>query len=302
MKIAVTGAFGYSGKRIAKHLLDQNHTVITLTNSKPETDPFNGKVEVHPMNFNEQDKLQDALSGCDAFINTYWVRFNHNNFTHEDAIRNTFSLFNAAKNAGVKHIVHTSIANPSLNSPFEYYRGKARIEKHLTEIGVSYSILRPTVIFGPDDILINNIAWSLRKFPVLGYFGDGKYRIRAIHVDDFARLAAKKATDLNNENEIIDAVGPEDYTYLELLKLIGSIIGKKRVLAPVPIFAGYAVAQLIGWYHSDIFLTREEIGGLMANLLTTNSPATGEIKLSEWLRENANSVGLHYASELARRK
>jgi len=235
----------------------------------------------------------------DVLYNTYWVRFNHKNFTHADGVRNSGLLFEAAKQAGVRRIVHVSIANPSEDSPFEYYRGKAVIENKLRNVGVSYSILRPTVLFGHDDILMNNIAWTLRRFPVVGYFGRGDYRIRPIHLNDFADLAVEHGT--HDSNEIVDAVGPEDYPYKELLQTVAKVIGTKNLLMPVPVWLGYSVAGLIGRVQHDIFLTKPEIGALMANLLTSSAPATGCISLCEYLCENRETVGKTYANELRRR-
>ncbi len=300
MKIAVTGAFGYSGRQIAKRLLAKGYSVITLTNTVPPKDPFDGAVPSYPLDFNNPAGLESAMADCDVFINTYWVRFNYGSFNHRQAVENTGLLFRSACSAGVKRIIHTSIANPDKNSPFEYYRGKAQMEEMLRETNLPCTIVRPTVIFGLDDILINNIAWTLRHFPIVGYFGNGQYRIRPIHVFDFAELVVNAVEQ--KESAIIDAVGPEDYTYLELLRVIGRIIGVRRLLLPVPRWLGYYIARLIGWWHHDVFLTWPEIGGLMSNLLTSNAPETGNIKLSEWFRENADSVGQHYASELARRK
>lgn len=184
------------------------------------------------------------MDGCDVLINTYWVRFNHKNFCHQSAVENTHRLFQAAKSVGIRRIVHVSIANPSSDSPFEYYRGKAKIEEDLRQSGIPHSILRPAVLFGAHDILINNIAWTLRHFPIVGYFGNGNYRIRPIHVEDFAELAVKNIYEQGNR--VIDAVGPEDYPYKDLLKTVAQIIGKRNLLLPVPVFFGRLVASVIG--------------------------------------------------------
>jgi uncharacterized protein YbjT (DUF2867 family) len=167
---AVTGAFGYSGKYMAKRLLSKGHRVITLTNSLYRANPFGGRVEAHPFNFNKPERLTESLKGVSVLYNTYWVRFNHKMFTQADALRNTITMFNAAVEAGVERIVHVSITNPSENSHLEYFSGKARLEKELEETGLSYAILRPAVLFGKEDILINNIAWVLRRLPVFGVF------------------------------------------------------------------------------------------------------------------------------------
>src|ERR1700690_3360464 len=185
----VTGAFGFSGKYIARRLLDAGHRVRTITNSYKRDNPFNDKLKVFPFNFNEAEKLTASLRGASVLYNNYWVRFNHRDFSYARAIENTRILFHAAHKAGVKRIVQISITNPSLQSEFEYFRGKAKIERLLIESGIPHAILRPGLIFGVEDVLINNIAWFLRKLPVFGIFGDGNYKLQPIHVDDLAKLA-----------------------------------------------------------------------------------------------------------------
>ncbi len=299
-KHAVTGAFGYSGKYIAQRLLAKGHEVITLTNSLHRANPFGGKVRAYPLSFDDPDKLAAALAGVQVLYNTYWVRFNHKLFTHADAVRNTLVLFEAAKKAGVERIVHVSITNPSEDSPLEYFSGKAKLEKALQESGISWSILRPTVLFGKEDILVNNIAWALRRLPVFGVFGDGRYRLQPIYVDDLAKLAVEQGE--KRDQGIIDAIGPETFTYRSLVETIGEIIGRKRPVISVPPALGYWVATLIGKLVGDVFVTREEIDGLMADLLYVQSPPAGTTKLTDWARQHAATLGKHYASELARRK
>jgi len=295
----VTGAFGYSGKYIARRLIDIGHRVRTLTNSLYRENPFGDKIEAYPYNFDNPEKLVESLRGVAVLYNTYWVRFNHNDFTFSTAIDNTLKLFDAARKAGVNRVVHISITNPSENSPFEYFRGKAILEKALIESGMSYAILRPAVLFGKEDILINNIAWFLRKFPVFGVFGDGNYRLQPIYVDDLAELAVEMG--YQSGNCIIDAIGPETFTYLELVKEIGKIIGKQRPIISISPSAGYIIGRFIGKITGDITITKEEIGGLMANLLCTNSPPAGKTRLTDWAKANSELLGKRYASELARR-
>ncbi len=297
---AVTGAFGYSGKYIAKRLLDQGHEVITLTNSPNRDNPFEDEVKSSPFNFDKPEELSQSLQGVSVVYNTYWVRFNHKMFKHADAVRNTMILFEAAKAANVERIVHVSITNPSEDSPLEYFSGKAKLERELTDSGISHAILRPTVLFGKEDILINNIAWALRHIPVFGVFGNGKYRLQPIYVDDLACLAVEQGMKRNNI--IIDAIGPETFTYRELVNTIGEIIGKKRPVVSVPPSVGFIVGWFIGKCVGDVMITREEIKGLMADLLAVDSPPAGETKLTTWMRKHADDLGRYYTSELARRK
>jgi len=296
----VTGAFGYSGKYIASRLLAAGKKVHTLTNSVNRANPFSGQITSSPFHFDDTKKMISSLEGASVLYNTYWVRFNHRDFTHQVAVENTIKLFNAAKEAGVRRIVHISITNPAENSELEYFSGKARLERELQSTGVSYAILRPTVLFGKEDILINNIAWVLRRLPVFGVFGDGSYRLQPIYVDDLARLAVEQG--IKDENKIIDAIGPETFTYRELVKEIGDIIGYPRPIISVPPVLGYLVGSLIGKLVGDTFITREEIMGLMQDLLYTTSAPAGETKLSDWAREHKDHLGQEYASELARRR
>ncbi|MBF0487807.1 MAG: NAD(P)H-binding protein [Nitrospirae bacterium] len=295
----VTGAFGYSGKYIAQSLLNTGVKVKTITNSPNRPDPFGGAVEAFPFNFDKPDLLIDTLSGTDVLYNTYWVRFNHKLFKHADAVENTLTLFDAAKKAGVKRIVHVSITNPKEDSHLEYFSGKARLERALIESGMSYAIVRPTVLFGKEDILINNIAWALRTFPVFGIFGDGSYRLQPIYVKDLAELAV----DIGKikDNIIIDAIGPETFTFRGLVDTIGEIIGKRRPILAISDDLGYYFGRIMQHITGDILITREEIDGLKSNLLYVRSQPTGQTSLTQWLKEHASTVGARYASELGRR-
>ena len=296
---AVTGAFGYSGKYIAKRLLDHGHEVITLTNSPDRANPFAGRVRPYPFNFDNAKELTGSLRGVSVLYNTYWVRFNHKLFQHADAVKNTERLFEAGKEANVDRIVHVSITNPSEDSPLEYFRGKARLERALTDSGISHAILRPTVLFGKEDILINNIAWALRRLPVFGVFGSGEYRLQPIHVDDFTALAVEQG--VKRDNVTIDAIGPEIFTYRELVEVIGEAISKKRPIVSVPPAVGYLAGWILGKCVGDVMITREEIKGLMADLLHVDSPPAGTTSLTNWIREHADSLGRKYTSELGRR-
>ncbi|MEJ2746392.1 MAG: NAD(P)H-binding protein [Anaerolineae bacterium] len=296
----VTGAFGYSGQYIARRLLEAGHEVRTLTNSLHKPNPFGEQVRPYPFHFDQPDKLTESLRGAKVLYNTYWVRFNYETFGHETAVTNTLTLFNAAQEAGVERIIHVSITNPSLESHLEYFSGKARLETALQKLGVSYAILRPTVLFGKEDILINNIAWMLRKFPVFGVFGNGRYRLQPIYVDDLAKLAVEQGQQ--RENVIIDAIGPETFTYRELVETMGKIIGRERPLLSIPPWLGYAAGWIVGQLVNDVIITRPEIEGLMADLLYVDSPPAGQTKLTDWARQHANELGRQYASELSRRR
>jgi NADH dehydrogenase len=299
-KYAVTGAFGYSGQYITRALLERGHEVTTLTNSPQRSCDFADRIHVAPLEFQSPDELANSLRGTKVLINTYWVRFDHATFTHAQAVKNTRILFRAAQAAGVQRIVHVSITHPAADSPLPYFSGKAELETALHETGIAYSILRPAVLFGGRDILINNIAWTLRRFPIFGVLGDGQYGIRPIHVADMAQLAVDESE--RDEQRIVDAVGPESFTFRELVATLGRIIERPRPIISIPPMLGLFLAKLVGLYQRDVFLTKEEILGLMAGHLESDAPSTGTTKLTEWARRNADTLGKHYASELRRRR
>jgi nucleoside-diphosphate-sugar epimerase len=299
MRVAVTGAFGYSGRYIARRLLDAGHSVIMLTNSLHRSNPFGEKVRAFPLQFDQPGRLTDSLRGSDVLINTYWVRFDHRLFTHNQAVANTKVLFQAAKDAAVRRIVHVSITNPDLRSDLPYFRGKAELESALTSLGLSFCILRPAVLFGKEDVLINNIAWSLRHFPVFGVFGAGQYKLQPIYVDDLASAAVEKAAA--GQNEIINAIGPETFTYRQLVETVQKSLGLKRLVLSIPPELGYWAGRAMGLMVRDVVLTRQEIRGLMEGRLYVDAPPLGATKLTDWINRHRDTLGRHYTSEMARR-
>ncbi|HJR82186.1 MAG TPA: NAD(P)H-binding protein [Anaerolineales bacterium] len=299
MKIAVTGAFSYSGKYITKRLLERGEDVITLTGHPNRPDPFGGKVKAYPLDFDEstlQSSMTRSLQGVDVLVNTYWVRFDKGENTQPRAVENTRKLINAANAAGVKRVVHISITNPSAESHLPYFWGKAANEKTVIESGMGSAILRPTVLFGKEDILINNIAFLLRRFPFFALPGDGSYKLQPVYVDDVAELAVEGV--YRTDNYIIDAVGPDIFTFKEMVNLIGEKIGAKRPLITVPPRLALLAAQFLSIFVSDVILTPEEVDGLMAGLLVSKDPPLGRTRLADWLEANKDRVGATYASEI----
>lgn len=295
---ALTGAFSYTGRYITRQLLAAGHNVMTLTGHPNNPNPFGDRVKAFPFNFEHPDALAESLRGVEVLYNTYWVRFSYGQTTFEQAVRNTKTLIDAAKRAGVRRFVHVSITNPSLESPLPYFAGKAELERYLQDSELSYAILRPTVVFGKEDILLNNIAYLLRRFPVFVMPGKGDYRLQPIFVEDLAELAVREGQ--GRENKIVDAIGPETFTFAELVDIIRTQIGSRARILALPPGLAWSLAQIVGWFVKDVVLTRDEVVGLMDDLLVTNSPPAGKTRFSVWARENVQFLGAQYASELAR--
>jgi NADH dehydrogenase len=291
----VTGAFSYSGSAIARRLLADGQRVRTLTNH-PERAPADSPIEAVPLDFTDADALARSLEGASTLYNTYWIRFARGAVTHESATSNSAQLFTAAARAGVGRIVHLSITNPSAASPYAYYRGKALAEEALANSGVSHAILRPAILFGGNGILVNNIAYFMRRLPVMGYGGRGEYRVRGVHVDDLAELCVAKAAE--TDNTTTDAVGPERPTFKELLRAIKTSTGSRAVIVPVPAIAFPVLTGAIGALMRDVLLTREEFEAMADGLADVEGPATAPIGLTSWVADNAAQLGREYLHEV----
>ncbi|MBF8283426.1 MAG: NAD-dependent epimerase/dehydratase [Anaerolineales bacterium] len=294
----VTGAFGYTGRYVTHRLLAKGIRVKTLTGHPDRPNPFGEQVSAVPFNFDKPGELVKSLRGAAVLYNTYWVRFTHGSTGFDQAVENTKTLVRAAEEAGVSRIVHVSIANADSRSPLPYYRGKGLLEEFIQQSKLSHAIVCPTVIYSTEDILINNIAWIVRRFPAFGVPGKGGYGLQPIFVDDMADLMVDAGSRTDNMH--VDAVGPEIFTFDELVRLIARKINRRVMIIHMPPGLALFASQFIGLMVGDVVLTREEVDGLMANLLVSKRPPTGTTKLSEWLSQNADKVGAQYASELGR--
>lgn len=291
----VTGAFSYTGRWIADRLLAAGHDVLTLSRTPS---PAGSPIRSAPLQFGDEQALVRALAGADTLYNTYWIRFECGSATFARAVANTRVLLRAARRVGARRIVHLSVTNASLDSPLPYFRGKAELEHEVASSGLPYAIVRPTLVFGPEDILVNNIAWGLRRFPLVLVPGRGDYRVQPVSVGDTARVAVEAGQA--EEDLAIDCAGPETITFVELLRLVAAAVGVRRRFVEVPRGVALAAARAVGWARRDVLLTREELAGLQASLLTSGEPPRGSERFSDWVAENADSLGRRYVSELAR--
>ncbi|MFQ3550380.1 MAG: NAD(P)H-binding protein [Armatimonadota bacterium] len=296
----VTGAFSFSGKYIAKKLLDEGWKVSTLTNHPSQNSELSELIESYPLDFSSPDDIANIMKDADLFVNTYWIRNETGKLKFKDVVENTKLLIESAKHAEVRKFVHISILNPSEDSPYPYYRAKAEAENILKESGLNYTILRPAMLFGDQGILINNIAWFLRHLPVFAIPGDGSYKMQPIHVVDLAELVNESSK--NNDNKIIDAIGPDIFTFEELIKHICVHIKTNPIVLKLPPDKIPLMMKPLEVILRDKVLTKDELASFMANLLVSESKPTGIIHLGEWIAANASWLGLKYFSDSKRHK
>ena len=295
----VTGALGYTGRYITRALLEGGARVRTLTAHPSRPNPFGDRLEIAPLDFASPESLASGLEGASTLFNTYWIRFPYRGATFETAVENTRRLLRAARSVDVRRVVHISITSAAEDSPLPYFRGKGIVEREIVQSGLSYLILRPTLIFGLEDVLVNNLAWLVRHFPLFAIPGRGDYRVQPVFVGDLAALAVAGAPGA--DNRIADAVGPEIYSFRDFMRTLARALGHTMLIVPTPPRLALLFSRFIGYALGDVTLTRDEIDGLMASLLVSNHPPTCPTAFSSWLQSNAGLIGRTYTSELAKR-
>lgn len=297
----VTGAFGNIGRAITELVLERGRTVRTLTahpgrsSGGSDSEP----IDVVPFRFDDHRALAAAFEGVTTFYNTYWMRTGDAS-GYETAVERSAALIAAAERAGVERIVHLSVAHPSLDSPYAYFRAKARVEETLRASSIPAAVVRPALVFGGHAPLLDNLAWLLRRIPVLGVAGHGDYLVRPVHVSDVARLCVDAAG--RRDATVIDAAGPDRLSYRELVTQVRDAVGSRTRIVSMPTWAVLAASKLLGVVLRDELLTREELLSTMDGIADITGPATGTVSLGEWLRAHAAELGHHYVNERAHRR
>jgi len=296
MRIMVTGAFSFTGSYIARELLKREHDLSTLTGHPREDSPIYGEVSVHPYSFDDISSLE----GIEVFVNTYWIRFPKYDVTWEDAVANSKKLVDNCVKSGVKLFVQISVTNPSLDSPYPYFRGKSEVEEYIKQSGISYLIVRPALIFEKEDILLNNMAYLMRKFHLFALFGRGDFKVQPIHQQDLAEYVSD-LIESGESGKTLDAIGPDTYEFREMLDIMKRSNGIRALIIPFPgilRWVSLGLAQVLGFLLRDILLTKNEMLALMDDLLLTDSEPVGRTSFAEWCE--GVELGKRYAHEVKR--
>jgi len=297
--VLITGASGFIGGAIADRLIERAE-IRSLT-SHPAKNRFGDRVRSFAYDFAQPARMADAFHGADVFVNSYYVRFNYGKWTFDRAVECSRHLIALARDAGVRKIVHVSVSNASEQSDLPYYRNKARIEQLVDRSGVPYTILRPAIVVGGGDILVNNIAYFLRRLPVFTIFGRGGYRVQPITLDAFADVGVE-AIGGGHQNETLAVAGPRDWRFLEMVRAIRTAVRSRAAIVPAPAWLALPGLRIAGVFLRDVVLTPDEIKGLTREYLCADRPVRRGADFDAWLAlpAVAASLGRRYASELAR--
>ena len=295
MKV-VTGAFSYTGSYIARELLRRGEEVRTLSRRPaPNGHPLAERVGFGRLQFADEVALERDLRGADTLFNTYWIRSPRAGIGFDDAVANIGVLLRAAERAGVRRMVQIGVSNSAEDSPLAYFRGKARADALVRASKLDYAIVRPTLIFGREDVLLSNIVWAMRRFRLFLLPARGAYPIQPVAAEDVARIAV----DARDGDEL-DAAGPDRLTFAELVRLLRDAAGLRARIVPAPPWAALAGATIVGRARRDTMLTPQELEGLMAGLLASGEEPRGRVRLADWLEEHGGALGLRYVSERRR--
>ena len=238
--IAIFGAGGFIGKHLIRNLTKLDYRIKIATRSpylkgylKPLGNP--GQIELFKTNiFNEED-VKNVLKNCDLVINLVGILYEtrKQKFNH---IHSRFPqlLSNLCNEQGIKNLVHISALGVKEKHNSLYMQSKLEGEKNIQDTFKPSVILRPSVVFGPEDKFFNTFASIAQFSPALPLIGGGKTKFAPIYVGDVARAIVKTLNKSNTKPKIYELGGPENYSFKELMQILLVEIKKNRLLVPIP--------------------------------------------------------------------
>lgn len=289
----VTGAFSFTGRYVAARLLESGREVGTLTRWSQAESPFGNRVRALPLDFRDPAVLVAALEGAETLYVTYWIRFPDRATSFGAAVANSERLFAAAREAGVGKVVYLSVANAAADSPHPYFRGKARVEAALAASGLPHAIVRPTLVFGEGEVLVNNVAWLLRRLPVF-VLPRRRCALQPVAAEDVAELCVTAAREASDSN--VDAAGPDVFSFEELTRLVRAAVGSRAAIVRASGRTTLALSRALGALTRQTLVTADELQALEDGLLTSDELPRGTRRLADWLEASAPWLGLELAT------
>jgi uncharacterized protein YbjT (DUF2867 family) len=267
--ITVFGGTGFLGRRVVRHLLAHNvevraasrHPERTASIFEPGTPgPHAIRADIHT-----ELEVAAALDGCYGVVNavSLYVERGRNTFraVHIDAATRVARV---AREAGVEHLAHISGIGADAESTSRYIRARGAGEQAVQRAFANTTLIRPSVMFGPDDAFLTTLVKMVRLLPVLPIFGSGETRLQPVYVEDVAEGVTRAM--LNGpapRPSCYEFGGPQIYTYEGLLRTVARTVGARPKLVPMPFALWHAIAR-IAEYVPGAPLTRDQIA-LMQN-------------------------------------
>lgn len=267
-RVAVFGGSGFLGSEIAS-LLSAEGVSTRIAVRHPERVTLqageNGTVETVYADVRDETSVELALKDCDAAINAVGLYVEQGAKTFEAVHElGALNLAHQCTTHKLKRLIHVSGIGAEMNSPSAYVRARAKGELLVQDVFAAATILRPSVLFGPQDKFINTFARMIRLCPALPLFGAGETKLQPVYVGDVARAVSNALKIPDSKGRIYELGGPAVFTYRQLMELVIAHMGKKRLLMPVPFVCWEALAGVLSILptppltHDQIALVRQD--------------------------------------------
>ncbi len=245
MKIAITGGTGFIGGNLASLLLREGHEVVLISRVR-EAFPAPG-IKSIPIGLSNAETLAGAFDGCDAVVHCAGINRELGKQTYVEVhVEGTRRVLDAAKRAGVRKIVYVSFlrARPNCGSP--YHESKFAAEELVREAGLDYTVVKPGVIYGRGDHMLDHLSHAFHTFLVFAFVGLRDQLIRPTAVEDLVRiLAAAALRDPRLKRKTVAVVGPETLTLRDAVRRVAGAVGKRPLMFRMPLLFHYAFAWFL---------------------------------------------------------
>lgn len=279
MKIFISGGTGFIGSHSVRRLIDAGHFVRLLSLRKPEqgTHAPAEQLEYAAGDILNPQSLQGKMEGCDVAVNFVGIIVEVGEATFERIhVQGLQNLLAEARRAGIRRFVHISALGTSDKPASEYFRTKWKAEQLIKDSGVPYVILRPSLVFGPEDKFFNMLRPML-NIPFIPVAGDGKTKFQPIYVEDVASCIVRSVDDEKPLNGTWEIGGPKQFTFDGMLDLMTEVLGKAhRVKFHVPMSLMMQIARMAEALLKKPFVTRDQLK-MLSQDITTSSNAVRDI-------------------------
>ena len=264
MKVLVTGATGFIGRRLLDHLLGAGHEVVAaVRRPAPELDPE--RVTVIEVRLDDRDGLTRALAGCDAVVHLAVATGAITERAAYDVnVVGTEHLLEASRLAGVGRFVFASTISATRERMGPYGRTKRLAEARVAASGIPFCTLRPSLVYGGREGLVANLTAYLIGLPIIPVMGDGTVELDPIHVDDVCAAILCALRDQHLLGNTYDLLGPDRVTFNQFLDRLSTGLGVKRPYLHVPGEIALAMARVLGLVLKRPPITVDNVLGMIS--------------------------------------
>jgi NADH dehydrogenase len=282
----IFGASGFIGRHLIRRLTKKDFRIVAATRSpylhgylKPLGNP--GQIDLEKVNLFDEERLRILVKSSDVVINLVGILYETKKQKFEDIhVKFPDLLSKLCRELNIKKLVHISALGINETVSSQYMQSKLKGEKNIINNFNRSVILRPSVIFGPEDKFFNKFASITEFFPVLPLIGGGLTCFQPIYVEDIAKsiMAVLEKEEINNN--IFELGGPQIFTFKELMKIILKEINKKRFLVPVPFLFAKFQAKILQLLPKPL-LTTDQVEMLKYdNIVTNKYPTLKDLKIN----------------------